>query len=73
MAFERQPASGFISPTAMAKRLGIARMTLYRWMEAGCPSHQPMPGGRRLMDPVEVDEWIRLRCTSPAPDQKAAG
>lgn len=73
MAFDPVP-TGYLSVSEITRRLGVSRQTLYRWLDAGLPSHQPGgPKGRRLFVPVEVDSWVRARCTSNAPDRKAAG
>lgn len=49
-------------------RLHISRQTLYRYLEDGLPCHQPGgEKGTRLFDPVEVDMWIRSRCSDRTP------
>ena len=45
--------------------LGITTPTLYRWMDAGLPSHQVIPRGKRYFVIREVDAWINSRRTSP--------
>jgi predicted DNA-binding transcriptional regulator AlpA len=54
------------------KRLHTSRQTLYKYLEAGLPSHQPGgPNSTRLFDPIEVDEWVRSRCSDPSAGEAA--
>lgn len=57
----------------VTERLHISRPTLYKYLADGLPSHQP--GGKgtpRLFDPLEVDEWVRSRCSDLTPGDGAA-
>jgi excisionase family DNA binding protein len=48
-----------------------ARQTIYRYVELdGLPAHR-LPGGAYLFDPLEVDAWVKSRCTSPDAGQVA--
>jgi hypothetical protein len=47
-------------------------MTLDRYIKAGLPVHQPLPGGRRLFDKAEVIAWLKLRWTAKTADQQAS-
>ena len=48
-------------------------MTLDRYIKAGLPAHQPLPGGRRLFDKAEVVGWIKSRWTAKTAEQQASG
>ena len=47
-------------------------VTLQRYIDAGLPSHQPMPRGQRLFDKAEVIGWIKSRWTAKTPGQQAS-
>lgn len=50
----------------------VSPITLKRYIDAGLPVHQPMPGGQRLFDKAEVVAWIKSRWTAKTPDQPPA-
>ena len=63
----------FITAEDLMPRLHISsKVTLQRYLDAGLPSHQITPRGRRLYLWSEVQAWVvKSRCTSPAPGQVA--
>lgn len=62
--------SDYMSVQDVAKLLGVSRATVYRYVADGMPSHSPGgPKGRRLFDPLEVQEWVKSRCSQPSPDE----
>jgi predicted DNA-binding transcriptional regulator AlpA len=63
------PPEGWFTARQIREYLQISEPTLYRWLRAGLPSHQIVPGGRRLYLPSEVQSWIQCRCIAPAPDR----
>jgi excisionase family DNA binding protein len=75
MSFDPPPVTSarpdYLTVDEALEHLTISRPTLYRWLKLGMPSHQPVPGGRRLFDPAEIDAWLKVRCTSPSPGQVA--
>ena len=67
----------WLSVTELLDRLAgagfrISWATLYRYMDVGLPSHQPMPGGRRVFKYDEVDAWLKSRCFDNAAAQSGA-
>jgi hypothetical protein len=48
----------------------VSPITLRRYIDAGLPVHQPMPGGQRLFDRAEVNAWIKSRWTAKTPGQQ---
>lgn len=69
MSFDEEP---FVTDVEVAEHLGVTRMSVYRWTKnLGLPSHKL--GRSRRFKLSEVDAWATARCTSTAPDRKAAG
>jgi excisionase family DNA binding protein len=73
----KQPSEPQVTPTRrwltvneLAAHFGKDRVTMYRWLKLGMPGHRP--GGSLLFDLDEVEDWVRSRCSSPAPAQEAA-
>ena len=71
MSFQVTPQ--YLTVKQVAELLHVTEQTIYRWLKQPdpIPSHQMAVRGRRLFDPVEVQEWVRFRCTSPTPGQVA--
>lgn len=61
--------SDYLSVDEVGQLLGVSRATVYRYLALGMPSHSPHKRGRRLFDPLEVQAWVKSRCTRPSPDQ----
>jgi hypothetical protein len=68
-----QEDTTFIDEEELMRRLHVtSKVTIIRYREAGLPSHQITPRGRRLYVWTEVAAWVKSRCTSPAPGQDVA-
>ena len=72
MSFDPPPQ--YMTLQQVADMFQVQQVTIYRWLKLPdpIPSHQVAKRGRRLFDPVEVQEWVRFRCTSPTPGQDVA-
>jgi excisionase family DNA binding protein len=66
------PIEEWLTVDELADLLGVSRQSVYRWRHSdGMPSHKI---GRLVrFDVREVEEWIRSRCSSPAPANTARG
>ena len=65
------PITRYMTVQQAADMPSVQPVTIYQVCPEPIPSHQVTPRGRRLFDPDEVHEWVRFRCTSPAPGQVA--
>lgn len=54
------------------EHLGIARRTLYNWLDEGLPVHRGRKKGSLRFDKAEVDDWLRSRCSDNEPGQGVA-
>ncbi len=55
------PHTGFLSVSAAAAWAHVSSRTLRRWLRAGLPSYQPIPGGRIFLIASELERFIRRR------------
>ena len=63
-------AEPWVSVDDIATHLGVAKDSIYRWIEAkGLPAHKM---GRLWKFKIsEVDEWVRAGGASTSPDEKS--
>lgn len=62
----------YMTSAEVLKLLRIESLiTLQRYIKAGLPAHQPIPGGQRLFDRAEVIAWIKSRWIATTPDPDA--
>ena len=59
----------FLSLKEGADFAHVSKRTLKRWLAAGLPAHQPIPGGKILLTVSELERFITRRARSqPALD-----
>lgn len=64
------PAEPWVSVEGVAQHLGVARESIYRWIEnKGLPAHKI--GRLWKFKLTEVDEWVRAEGASEGPTRGA--
>ena len=65
----RRAATQWITPNEAAIHCRCTRRTIYRWIDAGLPTHRPADSPRHLIALDELDEFVRNGCFTGTPDE----
>jgi predicted site-specific integrase-resolvase len=52
---------GYLSLKKAAAWADVSQKTIKRWIAAGLPVYQSMPGGKVLVKPQEIDQFLQKR------------
>jgi hypothetical protein len=60
-AMEHTLQPGYLSLKKAAAWADVSQKTIKRWIAAGLPVYQSMPGGKVLVKPHEIDDFLQRR------------